>query len=65
MLVITALADDDSQKNDQMHFDDRNLNLQLPQMTGKLCIHSFVMMGPLTAIKMTVLFDDSNQDYSN
>ena len=64
MLVITALADDDSQKNDQMHFDDRNLNLLLPQMTGKLCIHSFVM-GPLTAIKMTVLFDDSNQDYSN
>ena len=60
MLMITVLADDDSQKNNQMHFDDRNLNLQLLQMTGKLCIHSFVM-GPLTAIKMTALFDDSKE----
>ena len=60
MLTITALADDDSQKNNQMHFDDRNLNLQLPQMTGKLCIHSFVM-GPPTAIKMTALLDDSKE----
>ena len=58
--MITALADDDSQKNNQMHFDDRNLNLQLLQMTGKMYIHSFVM-GPLTAIKMTALFDDSKE----
>ena len=60
MLMITALGDDDSQKKNRMHFDDRNLNLQLPQMAGKLCIHSFVM-GPLTAIKMTALFDDSKE----
>ena len=62
MLMITVLADDDSQKNNQMHFDDRNLNLQLPQMTRKLCIHSFVMMGPLTAIKMTALLDDDSKE---